>query len=443
MPTLEPAEVREFLTQVEDDCRPRARFYSLIFLAATIATFGLLANSAAVIIGAMLVAPLMSAIIGVAVGIVLNRRALLRRATFSLVTGAVLALVTGMALSLLSPMTDPGSEILGRVRPTLYDLWVAVAAGLAGAYSLLRARSSAALPGVAIATALVPPLVTAGIEFRLLELGGALGALLLFLSNMVAITCAGMAVFMFYGLHRHAKYEADYRASAVYSRWGASFLAVGLLLAHSLHQVVTEARTDHDVQEVLKSQVKMVPGASVDRYELTPDGKTLKVLAVVATPASIGPPLVASTERLLAARLRRPVRLVVRSVLTKDADAQDYLQAERPAAPTRGPLVIVEELLREQAQALPEAELIDYSVRREGGGYRVTAQYRTGAPVDNLLIRGIRNLLADALAAPVELHLEVLPQAGSEPPASAPAPPAELVSPPEPAANTSGNHPGP
>ncbi|MGV3720073.1 MAG: TIGR00341 family protein [Actinomycetota bacterium] len=405
MPLMSPEEVLSFRKQVEEDARPRRSYYGLIILSSTIATFGLLANSVAVVIGAMLVAPLMNSIIGVALGVILNSRHLLRQSALALVSGAALALATGAVLTWVSPMTEPGSEILSRIRPTLFDLWVATAAGLAGAYSLLRARGTAALPGVAIATALVPPLVTSGIELRLGDSTAALGAFLLFLSNMVAITCGGLAVFGFYGLARHAQTESGYRPLRAYGWWSGSFAVVGLILAQSLSQVVTEIKTRRTVQDTLTTQLGMIPGASMDRFDLSYKQGAVRIRAIVATPQSIGPPIVASAERMLVKRLRRPVELVVRSVLTKDANASAYLLTERPQVSREPALTIVERSLTEQTLAFPDAELRDYSVRRTGSGYRVSAWYHTQYPIDPLLVRGIRNILAEALGSPVELDL--------------------------------------
>ncbi|MFN3649178.1 MAG: DUF389 domain-containing protein [Armatimonadota bacterium] len=418
MPQLKPDQILEFAHGVQENARPTAGFYALIFLASTIATFGLLANSAAVIIGAMLVAPLMSAIVAIALAVVLNRRVLLRRAVFALVTGAGVAWGTGVVLTWVSPIGDPGSEILSRTRPTLFDLWIALAAGIAGAYSLLRAPSSAALPGVAIATALVPPLVTAGIETRLFHLTAAAGALLLFVSNLVAIACGGMLVFIYYGLHRHASNQHGPQSARPFIAWSGALLIIALVLARSLTEVSDEMRMKKIVRETLRSQVRMVRGATVDRFDVVREGIGMKVTAVVATPSSIEPPMVAAAERLLTARLSRPVDLVVRSVITKDVNSERYLATERDGdlQAAANPVQEVERILREQAFAIGGGVLLDYSVSRRGDSYRVMAVYRAPQPVERVMIRGIQNLLSAALARPVELHLsQVLPEAGPAP----------------------------
>jgi uncharacterized hydrophobic protein (TIGR00271 family) len=167
------------------------RFGSLIVLSTMIAAFGLISNSTAVVIGAMLVAPLMEPLQAVAV-------ALIQGWTFRLITsvaivgggvaGAVATgwVVTAIAGGVLVP-TDLPTEILSRTNPSLIDLGIAVAAGAAGGYVLTHPSAGSALPGVGIAVALVPPLGTVGICLNLGVPDLASGAMLLFVTNLAAI----------------------------------------------------------------------------------------------------------------------------------------------------------------------------------------------------------------------------------------------------------------
>ena len=134
----------------------------LIILASTIAYYGLLQSSAAVIIGAMLVAPLMSPMIAMAHAIVMGNLTMLRRAFLSTLAGVGVAIGIAALFTLLLPSIPPSREILSRTAPTLLDLCVALASGAAAAYALARKEVAAALPGVAIAAALVPPLCVVG-----------------------------------------------------------------------------------------------------------------------------------------------------------------------------------------------------------------------------------------------------------------------------------------
>lgn len=174
------------------------RFASLIVLSTTIAALGLISSSAAVVIGAMLVAPLMTPILAVAGAMVHGQLRRLGVSTGTLISGVLAAIATGWTVSRLAPgaltATDLTPELLARTAPSLLDLGVAIAAGLAGGYVLTHPRAGSSLPGVAIAVALVPPLATVGISVELGARTAAGGALLLFTTNLVAIVLSAMIV---------------------------------------------------------------------------------------------------------------------------------------------------------------------------------------------------------------------------------------------------------
>ena len=162
LPSLDREQQIDVYKSIRSSARPSVDFYIMMALAAAIATFGLLQDSVAVIIGAMLVAPLMAAIFGLSLGIVRGDLRLLKRGTTAILRGVLLSVIAAIAIALITPNATPQSEILARTRPSLLDLGVALASGAAGAYAVCRKEVSAALPGVAIAAALVPPLATAG-----------------------------------------------------------------------------------------------------------------------------------------------------------------------------------------------------------------------------------------------------------------------------------------
>jgi uncharacterized hydrophobic protein (TIGR00271 family) len=176
------------------------RFGFLIVLSSAIAGFGLLADSAGVVIGAMLVAPLMTPITAVAGAIVTARNDRLVRALSVIALGVVLAVLVGWVVSLIAggSVTDVRelpNEVRARTFPGLLDLGIAVAAGAAAGYILPRRSTIGALPGVGIAVALVPPLAVVGITFELGLPTEAWNAFLLFLTNFAAIVfAAGVAL---------------------------------------------------------------------------------------------------------------------------------------------------------------------------------------------------------------------------------------------------------
>lgn len=174
------------------------RFAILIVLSTMIAAFGLLADSVAVVIGAMLVAPLMTPIMGTAVSLVLSEPAKLAASARTVAAGAGGAIAVGWFIALIASggitSTNIPGEVLGRTAPGLLDLGIAIAAGLAGGYLMVDRKAAASAAGVAIAVALVPPLAVVGICLELGAFSLAAGAVLLFSTNFVAIVLSASAV---------------------------------------------------------------------------------------------------------------------------------------------------------------------------------------------------------------------------------------------------------
>lgn len=178
------------------------RFTALMMLSTLIAVLGLLADSTAVVIGAMLVAPLMSPILGLSVAVVMGWPGRALRQTMIAGVGAAGAISLATVTSFVFPGTPNPlpSELMARTSPNLLDLGVALVAGAAGAYASSRRQAADAISGVAVAVALVPPLAVVGICLQLTEWKLALGAFMLFLANVVGIVLAASLTFVACGL---------------------------------------------------------------------------------------------------------------------------------------------------------------------------------------------------------------------------------------------------
>jgi uncharacterized hydrophobic protein (TIGR00271 family) len=205
------------------------KFLCLLVLASSIATYGLLGDSLAVVIGAMIVAPLMLPIMGLAFAISLgDRRAIVSTLGVS-VAGIAAAVAVGYLLTLpIAPLKQPQAiqQVMLRTAPHLLDLMAALVTGLAGAFALARRDVSDTLPGVAIAVSLVPPLANVGILLALGEPVLASGSLLLFGTNYVAILLTGSLVFSLMGFREAALSPFDPRAR----RRALALAAVALVL---------------------------------------------------------------------------------------------------------------------------------------------------------------------------------------------------------------------
>ncbi|WP_328468312.1 DUF389 domain-containing protein [Actinoplanes sp. NBC_00393] len=191
-----------------DTRRQRTAFWVLLVLAAVIATAGVVADSDATVIGAMIVAPLMTPILGTGFGLVLAERRHIVGSVLLVVAGAVVVIVIGYVLGLLVPgpiVADTNSQVASRVHPELIDLVAALATGAVGAFALVRSDVSDTLPGVAIAISLVPPLAVVGLTLESGAPGQSAGALLLFATNVAAIVATATAVLIGYRVRAAAE----------------------------------------------------------------------------------------------------------------------------------------------------------------------------------------------------------------------------------------------
>lgn len=177
----------EVRVRIEANALPSKMYFIMNILSAIIASYGLVTNSAAVVIGAMLVAMMLGPITGVALAIIDHRGPLLRKSLFTVAAGISLVVLVGFVVGWLHNDQPLTSEILSRTQPTSMDLMIALAGGTAGAYAMVSPHLSVAVVGVAVATALVPPLAASGILFANGEGQLGLGALLLAITNIIAI----------------------------------------------------------------------------------------------------------------------------------------------------------------------------------------------------------------------------------------------------------------
>ena len=202
VPQLSREDRIALMEEIEGKARWNFDFAALMAMATMIASLGLLANSVAVVIGAMLVAPLMMPLIGSGLALVQGNWPLWARSIKAVALGFLAALLIGLATGFLAKwtgfaMTD---ELWARGKPTLLDLGIAFVSGVAASYCLARPKLSGALAGVAIAAALVPPIATVGISFGLGKYSTASGAALLFGTNVVTVILGSSFNFWLAGL---------------------------------------------------------------------------------------------------------------------------------------------------------------------------------------------------------------------------------------------------
>ena len=282
-----------------------SNYYLLLFLSGAIATFGLLSGSSATVIGAMIVAPLMGPITGIAFALIMANRRLLRRASLSLLLGSLLTVGTAALIAWMVGIEALTSEISARTQPTLLDLGVALAAGAAGALAKSRRGISDALPGVAIAVALVPPLSVVGVGIAFGSPTVFFGSLLLFLTNLVGIIFSGGLVFL------ALRYGSVARAKRGMTVAIATLACLGIPLTLSFQDLSIKKQARISVGELIR-QSATFSNSDIQSLSVQREGDILVVdLNVEAIPGSISPKQINLVRDLLATEIARPVKLNV------------------------------------------------------------------------------------------------------------------------------------
>lgn len=217
-----PLEIQQLQADLLEESRLDSSYLALIIGSCVIATFGLLSNSAAVIIGAMIVAPLMLPIRGLAFGALQGNAILFRQGAIAIVAGTLLALAIAYCLGLLVNLPSYGNEILSRSEPTLLDLGIAVAAGAISGYAKVEPKISGSLAGTAIAVALMPPICVIGLGLAQENWFLSLGATVLYLTNLLGIALSCMLTFLVVGYTSLAQAKKPLL-------WALAFTAILLL----------------------------------------------------------------------------------------------------------------------------------------------------------------------------------------------------------------------
>ena len=242
---------------IQADALPSKTFFIMNALAAIIAGYGLLSNSAAVVIGAMLVAMMLGPISGMALAFIDNRWLFFKTAFKTLVLGVSMIVSIGIILGLININLPITHEILSRTQPTIMDLMIALAGGAAGAFAAVSPRLSVAVVGVAVATALVPPLVASGILIAHLEWKHAANALLLALTNIVAIQISSSLVLWAAGFRRGSDEEVNSTVIEFIKRNIVSLLvlfALGIYLSFNFMMMLNKQMYEHQVESLIESQ---------------------------------------------------------------------------------------------------------------------------------------------------------------------------------------------
>ena len=315
--------IQPSLTEVEQETlRWNARrqatitidYVTLLGVSAILATLGLIQDSVAVIIGAMLVAPLLGPLSAMSIGLVTARTSLLRRGAITLGLGTLAAMVLSFLVGWVLPLAEPTPQMLLRGQPSLLDVGVAVASGLVGAFATARKDIPAALAGVAIAAALVPPLSTVGLGVAFGDASLAGGALLLFLVNIASVVATGAAAFWWFGLR---PVEQDH---ATTRQLTSAVVAAGLFFAVVTATVglIEAQRTERTARDDIEQELTISEDVELVDVEVEPLADRTVVTVIVRSERDLTDDELRDAERQLSNNLGTDVdlRVVIQKVVT-------------------------------------------------------------------------------------------------------------------------------
>ncbi|RVT39624.1 DUF389 domain-containing protein [Sphingobium algorifonticola] len=339
------------------------RYLFMTMMSAGIAVLGLLLSSPAVVIGAMLISPLMSPILGLGFSLALFDFGEMRRALIALAAGSACAVAFTALIVLLSPLQAPTTEIIARTRPNLFDLAVALFAALAGTFAIIRGRGDTVV-GVAIATALMPPLAVVGYGLATGNLPVLGGAFALFVTNFVTIALSATVMARFYGFGHALSSQQSWTQTIVLF---FVFIAMAIPLGFSLKRIATEAVTVTQVRSFLTD--RFGSNARVTQLDVNFDAAPIAVRSVVITPRK-NMQRTLGLQAELQERLGQPVRLQLDQVLLEpgsgalDAQREELRQAGDAAAIENARIAALSRMLGLAAGISSDAVTIDRDHRR-------------------------------------------------------------------------------
>jgi len=403
-------------------------YFFILSLANLIALTGLIVGSAPVIIGAMLISPMMGPILSTGFAFATGNKTIWRRALKKISLSVALTIAVAAFASYLSPLQDITTEIAARTRPNLYDLLIAIFAGLAGAMAICTKKNYLTIvPGVAIATAVIPPLSVAGFGIGTGNPGVMAGGFFLFFTNFVAIVFATCAVLFYYGFSP----TTDSYLGGKSLRKRIIFLAsviviVSIPLVYTLHKSLAQLRLQKLVHSTLQQEFDR-DGLSRLASFTQREGKEgkLEVNAIISTTKYFSEKDIESAEKNIVSTMKQPIAFQLEQVKVQPGGLKD-----EPIKPTlvpvsiqpRQPVEIVRDtrsetirLLNEQIKkinsVISPATVMEYTfgINSRRPEYPLELQIRSDSPLSEGQAVLLERMIASDLGIPVRLTIHTTP----------------------------------
>ncbi len=390
----------EVIQRRREDGALSQHYLFMTAMSGAIAILGLLLASPAVVIGAMLLSPLMGPIMGLGFALAISDWDWVKASLRTLLIGCALAVLLCAVLVFVSPIHAVTSEIAARTRPNLFDLFIALFSAMAGAYAMIRGKEGA-IVGVAIATALMPPLAVVGFGLAMWNWTVFSGALLLFVTNFITIALTAFGMARLYGFRA----KLSRRQSRLESLFVvAVFLALAVPLGFALQRIAWEANAQRIVRSGIAAQFD--PRAKLDTLEIDFAAVPVGIEAVLFTPV-LRPSVESAIERALAKQLGEAVKLdLVQYKVGTNATAAERAQlasareGDERATSTRTQVLAVRLAL---AAGVSESDVLVDETRRRA---LVRAK-----PLPGAALATYRELEARIAVSEPEWQIEIMPPA--------------------------------
>lgn len=341
-----PVDHPVVVEHVREEGRVTSRYSFMVVMSCAIAVLGLLQSSPAVVIGAMLISPLMGPIISLGFSLTLLDFGQMKKALEGLLTGILLALLVAWVIVTFSPLTEATPEILARTKPNLFDLLVAIFSGLAGGYAVIK-RKGEAIVGVAIATALMPPLAVVGYGLAVHSVPIAQGAFMLFMTNLLAIALSVTLLAKFYGFGS--------QHSGKHTVWQLVFITVvfsvlSLPLGVALKDIASNAYQTKTAKAMIDSYFEKAQGR-VSTFQLRHTHEGVLRIDVVALTTDYSDGAQQTLQSGIADALKVPVQLELDQVVMARAEMKQLNETNPADVPRPAGAVLAQSLM--QGAVLP------------------------------------------------------------------------------------------
>lgn len=402
-------------------------YFAILSFANLIALSGLITNSAPVIIGAMLISPLMGPILSFGFAFITGEEVAWKRSVKKIAISIFLTIVLASIATFFSPLKDITGEIISRTRPNLYDLIIAFMSGIVGAVALCTKKNYLTIvPGVAIATAVIPPLSVTGFGIGLLNFRIAFGGFFLFFTNFVAIIISTCIVFYMYGFRPSIISEAD--LSHLKKR--ATVLALVLFLIsipliYTLHESISEVKLRQNIHSSLKKEFNKKHRSSLSTFSYyRKKTGTLEINAVINTVNYMKHNDITDAENRLREKIEGDIKLNLDQVKVQPGGLSEEVVASTlpTITPLRRPSDILKSsresvisVMRQSSEKIEKiispSTIADMYVGFHDKIFKVaiSMKIKRDTPLSEEEILWLKKMLSSELNLPVDLSIETIP----------------------------------